>query len=106
MSDLNLKVKQIETLNFAPTELMIRIISTDIENATGVIYYELRQQITASPYHISCERLERGNVTLPMPAILAAFNNGQPNESVINQILQPFNLQYDGTSEGTEGASI
>lgn len=92
--DLKLNVTPTKQFVFAPDELIIRTISTDIAAGKATIYYELRESTLDNSRYISREWIDKGNVEVPLALLAGATGaNGSINVEVINQFLAVFNLQ-------------
>ena len=55
MTDLKLNVSPTKTFNFAPDELIIRTVSTDIAAGTAVVYFELKETTLDNSRYITRE---------------------------------------------------
>lgn len=81
--------------SFCPNKLTIMVVSTNIEAGTAEINYQLEETGIKTEGYLRRSWIDNGNIIVPLAAIAGAMTGGEPNIPLLNQILQPFNLEMD-----------
>jgi hypothetical protein len=107
MADLNINVVPTKDFVFEPDGLMIRPMDQDILTGLSRVYYELTESTLNKNGYESRDWSEKGVVKIPTELLVTCRNpDGTLNETVVNQILQTWNLSIAPTTTTTTEAPV